>query len=494
MRHRFPRFRLLAAAAVAPLLLAGGCVHQAPRVYGSPGVSTRPDRPWTPPAGLAQATPEAAAPDIPEALKKAGEDLTLLDIVDVALRSSPQTAEAWAQARSAAAAYGSEKGAYYPQLDATANVARAQGTIANGRIAFFQRSYGPGADLSWLLFDFGGRGAAVDETRQALVAADFTHNAVIQGVILDVEKAYFTYVATKALLEAQEATLKEARANLDAAEERHKAGLATIADVLQAKTSMAQAQLALDGLQGQVETTRGALATAMGLPANTPYDVGVPKVEMPVDRTFEAVEGYLAKAQRLRPDLAAARAEAEKAGSHLKKVKAEGYPSLTGAAAVGRTYFDSRNLYGNTYSAGIYLKVPLFTGFSHQYNVMKAAADEDAARARLKGLEQRVVFEVWSSYHDLKTSRQRVLTSEDLFRSASESHDVALGRYKAGVGSILDLLAAQGQLADARAQRVQAYADWYASLAQLAHDTGTLSVDDPVKELVAPVAVEEKKP
>jgi outer membrane protein TolC len=232
----------------------------------------------------------------------------------------------------------------------------------------------------------------------------------------------------------------------------------------------------------------------MGLPANTPYDVGVPKVEMPVDQTFEAVETYLAKAQQSRPDLSAARAEAQKAGSHLRKVKAEGYPSLTGAAAVGRTYFDNRNLYGNTYSAGIYLRVPLFTGFSHQYNVVKAAADEDAARARLKGLEQRVIFEVWSSYHDLKTARQRVLTSEDLFRSASESHDVALGRYKAGVGSILDLLAAQGQLADARAQRVQAYADWYSSLAQLAHDTGALWVDDPVKKLVVPVAVEEKKP
>ena len=52
---------------------------------------------------------------------------------------------------------------------------------------------------------------------------------------------------------------------------------------------------------------------------------------------------------------------------------------------------------------------------------------------------------------------------------------VALARYQAGVGTILDLLAAQAALEGARAQMIQARSDWYVSLAQLAHDTGTLS-------------------
>jgi hypothetical protein len=55
-------------------------------------------------------------------------------------------------------------------------------------------------------------------------------------------------------------------------------------------------------------------------------------------------------------------------------------------------------------------------------------------------------------------------------------NQVALGRYKAGVGTILDLLSAQSALQSARAQRVQAYSDWFVSLTQLAHDTGTLTV------------------
>ena len=55
-----------------------------------------------------------------------------------------------------------------------------------------------------------------------------------------------------------------------------------------------------------------------------------------------------------------------------------------------------------------------------------------------------------------------------------QSTEVAQGRYKAGVGSVLDLLAAQAALADARAQRVLTRLQWHTSLAQLAHDAGVL--------------------
>jgi outer membrane protein TolC len=84
------------------------------------------------------------------------------------------------------------------------------------------------------------------------------------------------------------------------------------------------------------------------------------------------------------------------------------------------------------------------------------------------------VFEVFSSYHALQTAARRVRTSEDLIASAEQSNEVALGRYREGVGSVLDLLSAQSALAQARAQQVLARLEWNTSLAQLAHDTGVL--------------------
>ena len=51
---------------------------------------------------------------------------------------------------------------------------------------------------------------------------------------------------------------------------------------------------------------------------------------------------------------------------------------------------------------------------------------------------------------------------------------MALGRYKAGVGNILDVLNAQSALATARLQRIQALLDWNVSRAMLAKAVGTL--------------------
>ena len=85
-----------------------------------------------------------------------------------------------------------------------------------------------------------------------------------------------------------------------------------------------------------------------------------------------------------------------------------------------------------------------------------------------------MILQVWQSYQAVKTAEKRVGSAQDLLTSARQSADVAEGRYKAGVGSILDLLTAQTALANARAQDVQARADWLLSIASLAHDTGTL--------------------
>jgi outer membrane protein len=489
------RRRAGASVLAAGALVLTGCIHHPPSLYGMPSASPALQVPWTPPPQAKSPVPEAAAPSaaVPEEFLQRAQGLTLADLVDMALRNSPQTAEAWAQARSAAAAFGSKRGEYYPTVDIGGSVGRTQGSFANGAISYAQRSYGPTAGLQWLLFDFGGREAAVEETRQALYAADWTHNAVIQNVILQVQQTYYQYVTAKALLEAQRASYKEAQTSFEAAQERHKAGVATIADVLQSKTAVSQAKLALESLEGQIQTTKGALATAVGLPANTPYDVSFPRESIRIAPLTEAVDKFLKDAQAQRPDLAAMRAEAAKAEAHLKSVKAEGYPSLTAQGTAGRVFYDHSNIFGNTYSAQILLKFPLFTGFSHSYDVAQAKADRDAAVARLQGTEKIVALQVWSSYFVLKTAEQRVATSEDLLKSASESYDVASGRYKEGVGAILDLLSAQAALESARAQRIQAYSDWYMALAQLAHDAGALSPASGQLETPTPVTVEEER-
>ena len=91
-------------------------------------------------------------------------------------------------------------------------------------------------------------------------------------------------------------------------------------------------------------------------------------------------------------------------------------------------------------------------------------------------LRTQVSNQVVTSYVNLHTASARVRTANVLLSSAQQSEDVARGRYKAGVGTILDLLTAQSALSSARAQQAQARWTWATALAQLAHDVGVLGV------------------
>jgi outer membrane protein TolC len=89
-------------------------------------------------------------------------------------------------------------------------------------------------------------------------------------------------------------------------------------------------------------------------------------------------------------------------------------------------------------------------------------------------LRNDVALQVWQAYQDLRTQGQSLATATDLVRSAQESYDAALARFKAGVGNITDLLNAQSALASASVQRIQARYLWNVAKASLARAIGVL--------------------
>jgi len=426
----------------------------------------------TPPPAIAQ-----QAPTIPEDLLAAGATLTVADVVEIALSNNPLTQASYFRALAARAQVGIDRAPYYPTIDLDINAARTKQSALGGQFDYRLTSYGPVATLNFLLYDVGGRAADAESSRLGLLAADWTHTAVIQNVILGVQQTFVQYLNARAQLEAARTNLKTAQTAHDAASVRRKAGVATIADELQAQTAMSQAQLAVDRLSGQVLALRGALATAMGLPANTPYDVGNLPEDLPVDEVSKTVEDLIAEARSVRPDLAAARLEAERADVHINSVRADGLPSLFASADANRTYYDPSTYakYGDSWAVRVGLNIPIFRGFETKYSVQKAKDDAAVAAAEAESLEQQVILQVWTSYYGLQTANQLVKTSRDLLASAEQSERVALGRYREGVGTIIDLLTAQSALADARAEEILARSGWFYALAQLARDTGVAS-------------------
>jgi outer membrane protein TolC len=425
----------------------------------------------TPPPGPApqpSASPETSPPAAP---RRVGG---LADLLDLALRNDPGTRAAWLDARAAAATAGSRRAAWFPAADASAGLQRVQApssTSAEARHTDATVS----AQLTWMLLDLGARGASQDEADQLLLAARLAHESAVLDLALRVEEAWYGYQATRALLVASQASLKQAETSLAAAEERRSAGAATVADVLQARTALSQLKLDAQRVEGQAAGLQGRLASLAGLAPTVELEVPPLPADVNARQALPEVERLLEEAARANPDLARARAQADAAEARARAVSRADLPTLSGVAGAGLDWpmAPDGDRY-TTWNAGLVLRIPLFSGGRASFDAASARATAAATRARMEATGRQVQLDVWTTFQALRTAARRGETSRDLLASATEGLEVATGRYREGVGSILDLLTSQAALASAHAEEILARADWLLAMARLARATGRL--------------------
>src|SRR5205809_7996298 len=113
--------RILPFLAVTLVLAGEGCVST-PRVGGVAGTPKSANVPWTAPEKAVKAEPSVTkAPTLPISpdLIARIQQLTLVDVVDLALQNNPATRASWSQARASADVLGSARGRYFPTIDAS---------------------------------------------------------------------------------------------------------------------------------------------------------------------------------------------------------------------------------------------------------------------------------------------------------------------------------------------------------------------------------------
>jgi len=353
------------------------------------------------------------------------------------------------------------------------NGAAARNVINGPGIDSSYNSLSAGVSLSYLLYDFGGRDAALDNARQLFAAASATQDSVVQNLFLTAIQGYYQVNATASALASTLEAERAAKASLDAATARYKSGVATPADKLQAQTAYSQAVLNRIRADGDLKTARGNLANLMGWDANRDF-VLQPVAASPAYEQFQSNVGdMIAEARRRRPDLAAAEAQVKAADASIRTVEAAGKPSFS--LTTNLSYLDKQ--FGDatkTGAIGVNVTIPLFTGFSNTYKIRAAQEQARSSEAARDQLNLQVALDVWKAYQSLQTETQSVQSSGDLVSSAAQNADVALGRYKAGVGNIIDLITAQSALASARSQQIQATFNWDIARASLAYAMGQL--------------------
>lgn len=393
--------------------------------------------------------------------------LSLPELTEFALRNNPRTRQSWLAARAAAAGVAIEQADQLPQITAGYAVTRSQQVTNQGALVPWQTRFGPSISLSYVLYDFGVRGYQIENSEYRLLAANLAHNRALQDVVFLVEQAYYRLIGNDALVKANELSLRNSETVLEAAKKRRESGLATVADVYRTETLVAQAQLNLTRSRGELEKSRGQLAFVVGLPVNR--SIGVRPLEAPprIGEVASSIGDLLARAKESRPDLVAAEAQVRAAQAGAKAVARAGLPSIEVNGGAGHNLFGDNRPAVSNYSVGLAVRIPIFTGFRDTYSARQAQAQAEAAEASRDALLRQAEVEVWQGYYDLTTVTSSISSTEAQVRSAEQTAQATLARYQGGFGTILDLITAQQDESNARVQRIQAYLDWFTTLARL---------------------------
>ncbi len=428
-----------------------------------------------------------ALPADPRAVSPAPADALHFDslaaLTDYALRTRADSRAAWLGIQAEAARLDAATAANWPTLAGQFSFTRSQALSSSGASVPVLHRYGPSLSLAYVLYDFGARAAGIDAQRYQLITSLLAGNRTLQDIVSEVETAYYARAAAHAGLDAQAEQVASLKASLDAVEIRLKSGQASRADVLRARAALAEAELARAAAARDLAKAEAALKQAAGVAQTQTLALDWKPASPPALDAATLLADLLAEAERQRPDLLSLRAAAARARSEAASARAARWPTLALAASGGRTFFleDDRTP-STTYSVGLNVSVPLFDG--GRLADLASAARRDAERSAALADAQRdtVALEVAQAYEDARYAQDARAGIQVQFDSAAESARAAEARYKAGVGSLLEWLTAQADLARARQTQAQADSDWLAAFSRLNHALGRIPAAPPERQ------------
>ncbi|MHB1093542.1 TolC family protein [Thiobacillus sp.] len=432
-----------------------------------------PERPgtfWTQPDELSR---PAAAAMMPTGVVRFA---SLAALTDHALRERAETRAAWLGIQAEAARLDAASAANWPTLTGQLSFTESRALSSSGAQVPTLDRYGPSLSLAYVLIDFGARAASIDAQRYQLIASLLTGNRTLQDTVAEVEAAYFALLAARAQVTAQTQQETALRTSLDAVEARLRGGLASRADQLRARAALIEAELAGQAAQRDRAKAEAALKQAAGIAQTQTLELDWQAVPDPL-ASDTLLADLLQEAQRNRPDLQALLAAATSARFEAERARAARWPSLALTANTGRTLFlDSDRSPSTTYSVGMNVTIPLFDGGRLAAQARAAERDAERLQADAEAQRSQVALAVVDAYYDVRQAQAQREGVGAQFDSASESAQAAEARYKTGIGSLLEWLTAQADLARAQQAQAQADSDWLAAFSRLNHALGRLPV------------------
>ena len=395
------------------------------------------------------------------------DSLTVNEAVRMVLSTNPAVQQAAEQVSASQAGVKVSKSPLYPEGGVSLNYARigpipAFSFPGFGNIVLAPaNNYDEHIGFSGTVYDFNRRQKSVDLAETQVQSSKDRLELVRQDLAYRTIQTFYAVLFLQRSIRVQDDAINTLNEHISMTKKKVEAGTATDFDVLTTQVRVAAAQDEKINLENSLSNTEIVLRRLLGYSQDSPLNLAGEFNETPLSLNTDSLTGI---AMENRVELKSANDEIATAQARYNMASAADNPSLNVAFAWGfkNGYEPNLNAWRGNFAAAAQLQIPIsgvvpfFGGYSKQSMEEEAGASMKAAESYKSNAVQEVKADVQRGIVDLRSSLEKLRTSDITVQQADSALSIARIRYEAGTVTNLDLLDAETALAQARLMRLQA--------------------------------------
>ncbi len=311
-----------------------------------------------------------------------------------------------------------------------------------------------GLSASQLIFD-GSAMIALQARKMALELSKQSAAVTIDNVRYNIFKSYYTLAVAykqREILASSLATLRDMMHDLTVTEQ---SGFVEKIDVERSSVQLNNMGNDSVTLENGIRLYEYALKFAIGMDINKPITL----TDTALDSHFLAATNLLLEGDSYErvPDYIVLNTFKSLMDFNVRRYKLSALPSLAAFGAWGTNYGSDKfndmwkfKSYEANSTVGLQLSVPIFNGFARVNRVKEAKLNVEKATNNINNLKLAIDFTAAQARGTLKNSMLQIRSQTVNLTLAKEVVDLAQKKFKAGVGSNMEVTQAQGELLKAQ--------------------------------------------
>src|SRR4030095_1848104 len=313
-------------------------------------------------------------------------------------------------------------------------------------------NYNAQVGLNQLLYDFGKTRAQLQKSNADRKLSQDNIDLLKNTIAYQVAQLYFSITFLENAIKVQNGQISSFRENEKLIDAQVRNGDALEYDPLTTRVRIANASNKLADLQSQLERQYIMLRTFTGTEqkgkintANVRNDLPLVKDEQTTDWQTTSLEAQQIKHRLQGLDI------------DYKNASLMNRPTVFAQAAGGvkngyQPEIDRMRLNG---TVGVGVSIPIFSANKPQLQRKQVQINMDAARQSLHSLEEDVRKDLANVNEDYRTLQVKLENTRVLVQQAQKAYDLAQVRFKNGLITSAELVAAQTNIEDARLTQIQ---------------------------------------